>query len=89
MMEIEKKYLKRGSEIKIYGRIEGQPPVTATVRDEDLHLYSHADMSHEDWTLFCASGHAAINETKRRLHPEKLVVTSALSGGVFPKAKRR
>lgn len=90
MIDIEVQRPKHGRTIKIYGRndADDQPPVTATVRMEDVHVYSHADMSHEDWTMFSDSVKNAINEMKRRNSPTPLVESSPLSGGDWPKAIR-
>lgn len=73
MIDIEVKRAKHGRTIKIYGRNEDQPPVTATVEVDHVHVYSHADMTHVDWIMFSDSVKNAINE---------------ISGGDWPKAKQ-
>lgn len=65
MIEIEVKRFNHGLTIKIFGRNEGQPPVTATVGLQDVHVYSHADFTHEDWKVFSDSVTKAIEEIKR------------------------
>lgn len=68
MIDIEVKRAKHGRTIKIYCRNDanGQPPVTATVMKETLHLYSHADMTHEDWQLLAEQIAQVIAEIKKR-----------------------
>lgn len=88
MIDIEVKRANHGRTIKIYGRNEDQPPVTATVQVDHVHIYSHADMTHDDWIMFSDSVKNAINEIKRRTSPTPLVESRPLSGGDWPKAKK-
>ena len=88
MIDIEVKRAKHGRTIKIYGRNEDQPPMTATVQVDHVHIYSHADMTHDDWIMFSDSVKNAIDEIKRKNLPAPVYDFSPLSGGDWPKAKQ-
>lgn len=66
MIDIEVRRAWHDRTIKIYARNKDQPPVTVTVRKEDMHLYSHADMTHEDWLLLSIRVANVITEMKRQ-----------------------